>query len=310
MRTGEVLFDAERGGLIITDSVTAKRIRTAMVNFAADPDKLRHVLAEDFLITAAYRASRPGEGPELSSTHTFFDYTADTSRRRMLAHLRAMDAVGLRGSAAVPAVETFGRCMFLLDADYNNEICTRLFLHPDGTPRSRDEYETIGRKALASLIDPDDVGQYRLAPLSDDALWAAIRSAGSAPAIRAVLPPALRDDEIKPQVIASDYVLIAWWAGTMRSTGEILEKVREYQQTHPNLDHENNDFKKLRKRLADHLADVARKTKEHFSDPWGLVAMDMASGRKAELTAKLTSNLLSLAQQRPKAIPAGGAQAG
>lgn len=308
VRTGEVLYDAERGGLVITDSATAKRIRASMVNFAADGEKLRHVLAEDFLITAAYRASRPGEGPELSSSHTFFEYSADASRRRVMSHVRAMDAVGLRANATVPPAESFGRCMFVLDADYSDEICTRLFLHQDGTPRDREEYESIGRKALASLIDANDIGAYRLEPLTNGSLWSALRGAGSAPAIRAVLPPSLKDDDIKPQVIASDYILIAWWAETMHSTGEVLARLREYQRTHPDLDPENNDFKKLRKRLADHLADVARKTKEHFSDPWGLVAMDMASGRQAELTARLTSAQLTLAQQRVKAIPAGGGQ--
>jgi len=308
LRTGEVLFDPERGGLVITDRATAKRIRAAMVNFAADPEKLRRVLAETFLITAAYRASRPGEAPELSSTHSFFEYTASTSRQRLLAHQRAMEAVGLGRGASPPPTEEFGHCSFLLDAAYNNDVCVRLFLDPAGNPRPEDEYRSIGRRALAALIDPstENITRYRLVPLMDDALWSAMCKAGSAPAIRAILPPALKDDDVKPQVIASDYILIAWWAETMHSTAEILAKVREYQQAHPSLDPENNDFKKLRKRLSDHLADVARKTKEHFSDPWGLVAMDMASGRRAEMTAKLTSPRLSLAQQRPRAIPAGG----
>jgi len=39
MRTGEVLFDAERGGLVIYRLGDAKRIRASMVNFAADPEK-------------------------------------------------------------------------------------------------------------------------------------------------------------------------------------------------------------------------------------------------------------------------------
>ncbi len=309
LRDGEVLFDPAQGGLVITDRATANRIRAAMVNFAADPDKLRGVLSEHFLITAAYRAIQVGDGPELSSTHTYFEYHRKTNRQTMKDNLDALQAVGMiRASeklALLGPVDEFGNCSLALNAEYDNEICTRLFLDADENPRPMAEFEKVGRQALASLIDSSDADGYRLRPLTDDHLWTAMRGAGSAPAIRGVLPPDLSGDEVKWNVVVSDYVLIVWWADTMSSTAKALNKVRAYQAQHPALDPQNNEFIKLRKQLADHLADVARKTKEQFSDPWGLVAMDLAGGRRADLTARLCSPKLSLAQRRPKAVPAG-----
>ncbi len=309
LREGEILFEPESGGLVLTDKATANRIRAAMVNFGADADKLRAVLAERFLITAAYRASQPGEGPDLTSNHSYFEYHAKTNRQTMKDNLDAVQSVGFidgdRKQALLGVLDDFGRSWFVMEAAYDSSLCGHLFLDENNTPRAMEEYERIGRKSLVSLIDAGDADDYRLEPLRDDTLWRAMRSAGPA-ALKSVLPASLRDNDVKPAVITSDYITIVWWADTMHSTGEVLAEVLKYRKDHPNLDPENNQFKKLRNRLADHLADVARKTKEHFSDPWGLVAMDMASSRRAELSVRLTSAEVSLTEQRQKAIPAGG----
>jgi hypothetical protein len=53
---GSILTDPASGEVLITDNATATRVSGA-VNFLADPDKLRKVLAQAFLITAAYRGS-------------------------------------------------------------------------------------------------------------------------------------------------------------------------------------------------------------------------------------------------------------
>ena len=53
---GTVLTDPASGEIVITDAATATHI-SGTINFLADSDKLRKVLAQSFLITAAYRCS-------------------------------------------------------------------------------------------------------------------------------------------------------------------------------------------------------------------------------------------------------------
>ena len=46
----------------------------------------------------------------------------------------------------------------------------------------------------------------------------------------------------------------------------------------------------VRKKLQDRLADVVSKTKPLFGEPWGLVAMFLASGGKAGAHVRITSD--------------------
>src|ERR1017187_9962703 len=49
--TGAVLVEPATGALVIADKMTAERIRSTALNFGADTQKLRHVMAESFLVT-------------------------------------------------------------------------------------------------------------------------------------------------------------------------------------------------------------------------------------------------------------------
>jgi hypothetical protein len=50
--------------------------------------------------------------------------------------------------------------------------------------------------------------------------------------------------------------------------------------------------------LGSKLKDVASKTKSEFGDPWGLVAMDQASGQRATAAARLNSSTLAILRER------------
>jgi hypothetical protein len=52
------MFEPSTGELVITDTATASKISASTLNFAADGQKLRKVLAESVLISAAYRCSK------------------------------------------------------------------------------------------------------------------------------------------------------------------------------------------------------------------------------------------------------------
>jgi hypothetical protein len=99
--------------------------------------------------------------------------------------------------------------------------------------------------------------------------------------------------------IVSDYTVIRWWSDSMHATAKKLAEVNAFLATHTTADDENNDFKRLRGDLADHLRSVAANTKESFGRPWGLLATFIASGRKAGRKALLTGRSLSIAGEKP-----------
>ena len=141
MLKGEVLFDPDQGGLVISDQATARRIGAAMLNFAADPDKLRQVTAEHFLLTAAYRASGIAQGPELESSHSYFEYHRKTNRQAMKDNLDAVEAAGMLGGGAKQArlgpIDDFGPSSFLLEARYPARLCSSLFLEAGRAAQAR-----------------------------------------------------------------------------------------------------------------------------------------------------------------------------
>ena len=113
---GTVLTDPASGEIVITDSATATHI-SGTVNFLADPDKLRKVLAQSFLITAAYRCSGLiAHAPSLKASYWHFDEHAKTDHPTMAAYLNVLSSLRLISAAQVqqslaPAGD-FGRSTF------------------------------------------------------------------------------------------------------------------------------------------------------------------------------------------------------
>jgi GrpB-like predicted nucleotidyltransferase (UPF0157 family) len=73
---------------------------------------------------------------------------------------------------------------------------------------------------------------------------------------------------------------------------------RDFLKANPNTDPENNQFKALRRGLAEHLKGVASRTREEFGDPWGLVAMDLATARGAKARAQVTGPRVAFLRTR------------
>ena len=63
MLKGATAWDSTTGQLVLTDTATASLIGMDTVNFGVDSKKLRHLLSEQFLISAAYTASKVVQGP-------------------------------------------------------------------------------------------------------------------------------------------------------------------------------------------------------------------------------------------------------
>jgi hypothetical protein len=270
---GTVTFTPSTGELVIADSATAERIQTEAVNFGANEEKLRQVIAESFLITAAYRVSGAViSPPELTCSHVFFHLDNHTSLDEMKRISLAAAALGL-GPFHLPAdISDFGRTTVLAEARYDNELTWALFLE-NGSPRPTEEYEAQGRRAVRLLVPPDGDDVFRLGPATNDALWKQMQDVG--PANFTQLMPQLQADGVRP-----DYLVISWWAETMRSTAQLLAAM--------NRRNDDADFESMRHDLAAHLKDVASKAHELFGSPWGLVAMFLVSGSQASVSMQVT----------------------
>jgi hypothetical protein len=276
VRKGTVTFTPSTGELVIADSVTASRIQTQAVNFGADEEKLRQVMAESLLITAAYRGSRTVVAPpELSSSHLFFRLDNNTTPEEMRRFAAIAPALGLAAPTLPAEAASYGRTSVLAEASYDDAAAEALFLFK-GAPRAHSEYEAAGRRAVALLVLSDADDSFRLRPATDDALWGRMKDMG--PANFAQLLPQTQADGVRP-----DYLAIQWWADSMRGTAEILARMK--QTAAPN----DPDFQKNRLQLADHLRDAAAKAHEQFGAPWGLVAMYLVSGGKARTAIHIRS---------------------
>ena len=267
--SGTVTFTPSTGELVIADRATASRIQSTTVNFGADEEKLRSVMAESFLITAAYRGSKSVVSPpQLSSSQQFFKLDNSTNRDELLRYAAIATALSLSPATPPPGIADFGRTSVFAEAQYDDELSRALFLRSDSSPRPHADYEAAGRRAIAMLVPTDGDDAYRRRPALDDALWAQMKDLG--PANFHQLFP----QELQANVIGSDYVTIQWWADSMRSTGDILARM-DGAGASP----DDPAFEKLRHDLAAHLRDVASKARAQFGDPWGLVAMFLLSGR-------------------------------
>ncbi len=302
--SGTVVFEPFTGDLVITDSATAERIRTASVPLQAVPERLRYVLAESFLITAAYRGSRAvAAAPSLASAHTFFERLAKTDRVQLEDGFEVGAALGImpeaEAHALVGTLEEFGPTTFYVETRYGDDLTAALFLDDDH-PRPLEEYETAGRETIQLLVRSGDPDAYRRQPATDDGLWSRMKAAGQANFTP--LFPHLTREQVR--VIEADYTVIVWWAATMRKTAEKLAEVRACFQEHPHLSPNDNRFQRLRVALAEHLRKVARDTKEEFGRPWGLIAMDRVSGRLSEAEIRITGNRIALFRERPRVLGA------
>jgi hypothetical protein len=291
--SGTVTYTPSTGELVIADKATASRIQTDAINFGADEDKLRHVMAESFLLTAAYRGGRSViMRPELASSHAFFRLDNDASRDELRCFAAIAAALGL-GELKVPeGVAQFGRTNFSLVARYDEAAARALFLSSDGAPRGHSEYEAAGRRAITILVLPDADDSYRRAPATDDQLWSRMKENG--PADFAPLFP----QAVQAAGAAADYITIQWWADAMRGTAEILVQMnRLFGQAGVSPD--DPRFESLRQQLSSHLSGVAAHAREEFGEPWGLVAMFLAAGRQAQTQLRITGPRFVFAAQPP-----------
>jgi len=286
-------YDATTGELILTDTATATGIGISAANFAADPKKLRKLLAEQFLISAVYKASGAIKAPpELHAQHSYFDLASNLARLDMRNDLLLGAAFQLTSAptllAKLPAgISHFGSTTVLAEVSYDDPAVEAVFLNKNA-PRDPGEYERAGRDAIAYLVQQGDDNDYRLLTVTNDSLWADMKRIGDAASVEFSEAVAKYTQvPAAPHFIGEDYLDIRWWADSMLSCAGKLVGIRTFLSKNPGIDPNNHDFLALKRDLAKHLKDVAGKTREDFGGPWGLVAMCLLGSRVASVVPHL-----------------------
>jgi hypothetical protein len=294
---GTILTDPASGAVLITDEANATRV-SGDVNYLADSDKLRKVLAQSFLITAAYRCSGLiAHGPSLKVSYWHFAAHAKTDLQTMGGYLDGLLALGLISEAdketRLSNLTDFGSSTCNIETDYDDALCQSVYLQADGQPRAIGEFEHIGRQALQELLHEDGDDGYRLRSLENDAVWQQVKNTGGTVTNLAAVFPDLRPDSQIP-IIAGDYVLIEWWADTMSKLAVTLSTARRFFAQNPAPAPDSPAFKQAQNDLWHRMAQVASNTHDRFGDPWGLIAMDLASGQHSLASARIVSPQLTL----------------
>lgn len=302
VRTGTVIVDHETGDLLITDEITAKKITIETRPHDAVPTKLRKVLMQSMVLTAAYHASGVQKIVGFSGAMSYFEQRASARKQDVSNYLDNFVSVGLIPPARKGSVLTgafAGPASVFLELTFDDAAFRAMFIDPSDKPFSGDSYEASGRDALARLVQKGDENDFRRVPMLDDALWKTMTSLGQF-SMRGAMPPALQSD---PQflLVAQDFVVIRWWAAAMTEASKRVADMRQFLAD-AGADAEslkdNHDFKKKRADLEKALAEVVSNSQPDIPDAWGLVAMDTAARRKAAARGILVTTTAVVVETR------------
>lgn len=292
-----IAADPESGRVVITDKVTASQI-SLTTNLITSENRvaLRSALGESFLLTAVYRCSNVLRQVALTGLYWFFGLDPDASEVQIQDHLNAIRALGiiLPLSATVPlAPHTFGRTAFYLETSYSDAAVRSLFVRSDGSAKVTDYYESAGRNAMRAVLMPGGVNDVRVQAL-EDPWWAQVKAAcGNMETLAQLFP-----DAASPAVadIFGDWFVISNWSSAMAEAARTVAEAYPYFSGNP--DPASARFQSLRAEIEKQMSALERATKNRFSEPWGIVALDLVSGRTSQASAELYASGLTLVLKR------------
>jgi hypothetical protein len=190
-----------------------------------------------------------------------------------------------------------------LNASYNDPVSKSLFTDVNGQIRTEADYQRVGRFALASLLPAGNpMNDARRLPLTNYQTWAAMLQAGQ-PNNFGGLFSQNNFNANRLADITEDFTVIVWWAESMHNMAQALANVLTFLAQHPQSDPQDNTFKQLRAKLDQTMASVAKNNKDEFAEPWGFVAMDLASGQRSAKTLELICPRVSLVLASPPPHP-------
>ena len=299
LKSCTVLADLS-GKLSFISKVDAKRISASTEPFAADTNKLRQALMEDFLCTATYRLLNGKPTLDLSAVQTYFDYDRDMSRSEMQQNVVLGYALGLIAKGALDATLnaniSFHHAYVSAIVRYDMSALLDVFYKDETsrTARTRDELERVGRSTMSLLLDPtDETDSIRLSILGNDAAWAQMDEIGAVAAFNTI-PFLSHFGPTQLAAVSADWVSIAWWADAISKIAPALSAASSASQSAPSDPEHDPSFIKARDHLANVLGTVTRNTDAAFVHGWGEAVMFVLSGRHGSAGMDITWNSQNL----------------
>ena len=274
-----VLVD-DSGQISISDKLNASRISASVSPYAADTNRLRRALVEDFLCTATYAVVFGKRQLNLSATQSYLDYRQAMSPGDMRENVRLGYALSLIPSGAldatVNATPSFDHASVSVTVQYDTAALMNVFYDDPNTqaPRSLSELEKFGRNVMCSLLDPsDDTDAVQIAILRDDAAWVQMDQIGNT-ALFKTIPSLSHLGTTQLGAVCADWVSIAWWAGALSEIAPALSVTTKALANAPVDDPRGNAvFMKARERLANELGKAIRNIDAAFVHGWGIAVM-------------------------------------
>lgn len=300
LKSCTVLID-ESGQVSITDTLDASRIRAATAPNAADTDKLRQALMEDFLCTATYAVVGSKMNLQLTAMQSYLDYKQTMSTDEMHDNVLLGYALNLipQGSldALVKATPTFHHALVTATLRYDSPSLMNIFYKEpvSHTQRSMDELQQTGREVMCALLDPSDsTDAIRIGVLKNDDAWKQMDAIGNTASFNTI-PYLSHLTATQLAAVAADWISIVWWAEAVAKVApaitDALTALDSAPQANPTQD---AGFMKARARLANVLGAVTRKTDAAFVHGWGAAVLFALSGRHGSAQMDLTWNSKTL----------------
>jgi len=295
-----VLVD-DSGQISITDKLNASRISASVSPFAADTDKLRQALMEDFLCTATYAVAFGKLQLNLAVAQSYLDYKKAMSQDEMRENIRLGYALSLipHGSldSIVNSTPSFNHASVSTSVHYDMPALMNVFYDDPATqkPRSLEELENVGRTVMCSLLDSsDDTDAVRMSILQNDDAWAQMDEIGNT-AVFNTIPYLSHLGPTQLGVVSADWKSIAWWAESLSKIAPAVSAATLALASAPAGDPTKDpNFMKARHRLADVLGTVTRQTNAAFVHGWGEAVMFALSGDHGSAQMDIDWNSKSL----------------
>jgi hypothetical protein len=279
----------ENGHVSVTDETNASRIRVATTPYAADAEKVRTALAQDFLVTASYSVIASRVQPAIAIQQSYFLYSKKMSQQAMRDQVLIGAALGLISNGgerqfwnqALAANPVFADARIFASAKYSADKALSLFFADAGKrqPRTRAEIEQIGRDTMIALIDAGDPGgSPRRMALESDSIWSAMDSNGNVNAF-VTIPQLSRLPTTALGAIGADWIAIRWWADAMLNVAPKLAELLALLDTiSPDGFSVNPQFTEKSKAFRNVLGDFVQKTHASFVGGWGIAVVFALAG--------------------------------
>jgi hypothetical protein len=295
-----ILID-DSGQVTITDKLDASRISASTSSYAADSDKLRQALMEDFLCTATYAAMAGKLNLKLSVVQSYLDYKGKMSWDEMHENVLLGYALNLipQGSldAMLKRTPSFYHACVTGTVRYDTPALLNIFYKDpvSQTQRSRMELEQVGRNVMCASLDPsDETDEVRLSILRNNDAWTQMDSIGSTAAFNNI-PYLSHLSTTELSAVTSDWISIVWWADALSKIAPALSAAAVALAKAPaGNPTQDPGFMKARAKLASVLGAVTRNTDAAFVHGWGAAVMFALGGRHGTAEMDLTWNSKTL----------------